>query len=256
MQVYNNDDTSSVWKSYTANDANLRGSITRLSNDLRSTTKGNPSDLSTSQAMSSKYRDAVANAAETENNINSLQTIDAWMQKTQAILSDMSEVAGSSSDSSGSTDGSAQIQGQFGMMQQELMRVGQNRQGQVLKGTGFASAATPSWYSTLCSTNLDPSSPDGSKTVSDAARDGVADLDAKRKIVSDEMKSSESALAEIRSQIANMRATGSGIQNIELAQETAQSAGGSIVTEVGTALLAQANALPGSVMNLVAPTSG
>lgn len=264
MQVYNNNATASVWKSYTANASNLRGSIARLSSGLKSAREDNPTEVSLAQSLRSKYREAASSATEVESRINSLQTTDAWLQKSQTVLSEMSEVA--SGVATRAEVGSPEGAGRFELMQEELSRIGQkeNRrifvpatsdQGSTVEGTASA-PETPPWFNALCDSSANPSTPESAAAIVDAVNSGFADIDDRRGVVGEEAKRLESTLAELRSHVANIRATENRIGDPELAMETIESAAGSIMTQVGTAMLAQANALPGSVMTLIKPAAG
>ncbi|HBA83822.1 MAG TPA: hypothetical protein DCZ95_06995 [Verrucomicrobia bacterium] len=65
------------------------------------------------------------------------------------------------------------------------------------------------------------------------------------------MNRMEQTLSGLRNYEENIRATESRIRDVDVAYETTQFSKFQILTQVGTAMLAQANALPGSVMTLV-----
>lgn len=267
MKVYNNNMTVSVWKNYTTDATNLRGSIARLSSGLKCAREDSLAEISQAQALRSKYREATAAAMETESRINTLQAADAWLQKSQTILREMADMAAASGGSEGDI-ANAEVQGRFELMQEELDRIGQRDDGNIFTSDGLArdeasagvepaaASGVPHWFGVLCDHGIDPSTPEGAAVVSGAADSGITALALKRKVVGGEMQRLESILVELRSHVANIRATETRIGNAELAMETADSAKGSITTQVGTAMLAQANALPGSVMTLIEPSAG
>ncbi|MEI6808267.1 MAG: flagellin [bacterium] len=268
VQVYNNNMTSSVWKSYTANASNLRGSIAKLSQVVvHAPAEEKSSEVTAAQSLRSKYREASAAAIDAESRINSLQTTDAWLQKAETILKDMSGVALSQAGLSGDESKAAENQGSFELMQEELARIAQkdNRtlfkshspaDGAVSAEAGDASTAgIPDWLNVLCDPGVNPATEKGAWMVGDAVAAGSVALSDKRRAVGQDAKSIESVLAELRSHVANIRATENRIRDSETAAETMELMTGSIVTQVGTAMLAQANALPGSVMTLVEPAT-
>jgi len=260
VQVYNNDMISSIWKNYTANATNLHESISLLSKGLKNAQEQNPSEISLSQALRLKHRNISAAASETESQINSLQTTQAWLQKAQTILEEMS-VAVTPADEDDVTengDEKAQIMERLELMREELARIQQKNDGQIFAGKTApdTAAQSASWFSVVCDPDNTPFAGDGSDRLLAATRDGIADLAGKRKVIGDHIQNLESILAELHSQVANIRATENQIRNPDLAMETTQTAKGSIMTQVGTAMLAQANALPRSVLNLTAPAEG
>lgn len=265
VQVYNNNMTSSVWKSYTANASNLRGSIAKLSKVVALPIQGKASEVTADQSLRSKYREASAAAIEAESRINSLQTTDAWLQKAETVLKEMSGVVTDQAGAAGAEGKTAESQGIFELMQEELARIAQKDGHAIFKSktpadnpvsTDTAAAGTPDWLNALCDPGVNPSTENGAGVVRDAVAAGSVALSDKRKVVGQEAKSFESTLAELRSHVANIRATENRIRDSEMAAETMESMTGSIVTQVGTAMLAQANALPGSVMTLVEPAAG
>lgn len=262
MQVYNNNLTSSIWKSYTTNAANLRGSVALLANGLKSTQEQDPTEISQGQALRLKYRNISAAASETESLINRLQTTDAWLQKTQTILGEMSVLVTNPDDSATAEDKKSQIQTTLTMMRDELERIKSMNDGRMFAGDTSAAATlenaseTPPWFKVMSDPDIDPSTGNGSEQILSAASDGIADLTKQRKAIGDNIQQLELTLAELRGQVANIRATENRIQDPESARTTTQAAKGAILTQVGTAMLAQANTLPGSVMNLTTPAAG
>ena len=80
---------------------------------------------------------------------------------------------------------------------------------------------------------------------------GIDYISSTRSILGAEMKRMEQALSGLRNYEENIRSTESRIRDVDVAWETTLFAKYSILTQIGTAMLAQANALPGSVLSLV-----
>jgi len=262
VQVYNNNLTSSIWKNYTTNAAHLRGSVALLANGLKSNQAQDPTEISLGQARRLKYRDISAAASATESQINHLQTTAAWLQKAQTILEEMSALVTPADEASAAGDQQAQIPEALAMMRNELERIKSMNDGRMLAGdpsaaaTSDAASETPPWFKVMSDPNLAPAAEDGAGQIASAARNGIADLTEQRKAIGDNIQQLELALAELRSQVANIRATENRIRDPESARTTTEAAKGAILTQVGTAMLAQANTLPGSVMNLTTPAAG
>ncbi len=252
MQVYNNNLTTSIWKNYTTNAANLRGSISLLANGIKSAPTSDQKDISLDQALRMKYRQIAATAGETETMINHLQTTDAWMQKAQTILGELSETLAlpQQTDQSGESD-IEQIQTSLEMMRAELTRIQQKNNGAIFLAEG--ESEPPQWLNLIGNAKLNPAE---AESIADAAREGITDLHGKRATIGEEIRKMELSLIELRSQAANIRATENQIRDNEAAQTTAENAKGAILTQIGTAMLAQANTLPGSVMHLTTSDEG
>jgi flagellin-like hook-associated protein FlgL len=80
---------------------------------------------------------------------------------------------------------------------------------------------------------------------------GIDYLSSIRSMVGAEMNRMDQTLTGLRNYEENIRATESRIRDVDVARETSELAKQQILTQVGTAMLAQANTLAGSVMNLI-----
>ncbi len=268
MQVYNNTPMPSVWKNYTANAQHLRESISKLSNNAKSAQESSGNEISISQTLRYKYMEAAKEAGAVESRINSYQTADAWMNKAQTILGEFSDLIEAQSSGEGESAANVEFHARLELMQAELSRINQKDQGAFLTTRiagpanesgveeGESAAGAMDWLGVVCSESMDVGSEEGKAQVLQAARAGMESLAANRVDLNAAIKAQEITLADCRSRAANIRATQNRIQDPELAFESAESAKGAIMTQVGTAMLAQANATPGTVINLVSTAAG
>jgi flagellin len=110
---------------------------------------------------------------------------------------------------------------------------------------------TVSWASLICGQNLSISVQSIAQGAVDKVNLGIDYISQKRSVLGAEMKRMEQTLTGLRSYEENIRSTESRIRDVDVAFEATLFAKYSILTQIGTAMLAQANALPGGVMNLV-----
>jgi len=110
---------------------------------------------------------------------------------------------------------------------------------------------TVKWASLICGQQLSISTQSIAQGAVDQLNLGIDYISSKRSVMGAEMKRMEQTLSGLRNYEENIRATESRIRDVDVAYETTQFAKYSILTQIGTAMLAQANALPGSVVNLV-----
>ena len=80
---------------------------------------------------------------------------------------------------------------------------------------------------------------------------GIDHLSSLRADIGAEMNRMEQTLSGLRNYEENIRSTESRIRDADVARETADFAKYQILTQVSSAILAQANALSGSVVNLI-----
>ena len=110
---------------------------------------------------------------------------------------------------------------------------------------------TVRWASLICGQNLSISVQSFAQGAVDKLNLGIDYISSKRSVMGAEMKRMEQTLGGLRNYEENIRATESRIRDVDVAYETTEFAKYSILTQIGTAMLAQANALPSSVMTLV-----
>jgi len=110
---------------------------------------------------------------------------------------------------------------------------------------------TVSWGSLICGANLSVSIQSTAQGAVDKVNLGIDYISQKRAVLGAEMKRMEQSLTGLRSYEENIRSTESRIRDVDVAFEATLFAKYSILTQIGTAMLAQANALPGGVMNLI-----
>ena len=114
-----------------------------------------------------------------------------------------------------------------------------------------SSLNTVRWASLVCGANLSISIQSVAQGAVDKLNLGIDYVSSIRSVLGAEMNRMEQALSGLRNYEENIRATESRIRDVDVAYETTQFSKYQILTQVGTAMLAQANALPGSVMTLV-----
>ena len=110
---------------------------------------------------------------------------------------------------------------------------------------------TVMWASVICGENLSISVQSVAQGAVDKLNLSIDHVSSIRAVLGAEMNRMEQTLSGLRNYEENIRATESRIRDVDVAYETTQFSKYQILTQIGTAMLAQANALPGSVMTLV-----
>jgi len=110
---------------------------------------------------------------------------------------------------------------------------------------------TVRWASLICGQQLSISVQSFAQGAVDKLNLGIDYISSIRSVLGAEMNRMSQALSGLRNYEENIRATESRIRDVDVAYETTLFAKYQILTQIGTAMLAQANALPGSVMNLI-----
>ena len=107
------------------------------------------------------------------------------------------------------------------------------------------------WASVISGQHLSISIQSVAQGAVDKLNMAIDYISKKRAILGAEMNRMSQTLSGLRSYEENIRATESRIRDVDVAYEATQYAKFNILTQVGTAMLAQANALPNGVTQLI-----
>ncbi|MDZ8117254.1 flagellin [Pontiella agarivorans] len=285
MQISNNTTAFNVWKNYNSNIEGLQNSMAKLSSGSRIENAGDDaSGLAMSERLRTQSRNTSAAAGNVENKLNYLQTADSWMQKMHDMLGRMGELAVMANDGTKSDIDRTVLQQEFAQMQDEIARIttGANAAGKfngvalfqggpgIMQQVGadggqtFSSAAVDlttasaddlgngtTWGELIDSAgSITISAQPDAETAVTELQLGIDFLSGKRADVGAEMNRMEQTLDGLRSYEENIMATESRIRDVDVAKETSEMTKYQILQQVGTAMLAQANQLPGNVMQL------
>jgi flagellin len=111
--------------------------------------------------------------------------------------------------------------------------------------------STVKWASIICGQHLSISSQSVAQGAVDKLNIGIDYISSIRATLGAEMNRMEQTLSGLRNYEENVRATESRIRDVDVAYETTQFSKYQILTQMGTAMLAQANSLPSMVSMLV-----
>jgi flagellin len=291
MQVYNNSPAFSVWKNYTNSVQNMRKSMSKLSSGLKIESAGDdPAGLAMSERLRAQFRNSAAASTNIENQISYLQTADSWLQKIHDILGRMAELAVAANDGTKSPIDRGNLQSEFRQMQLEVQRItsgasaaakyngsqlfqGGTKSLQVgpdygqeftaqsidLRVTNSAAIGTFStgtggtveWGSLINTGNVSISVQSLAGKAVGKMNVGIDYISQKRAIVGAQQSRLSHTLEGLRTYEDNIRASESRIRDVDVAKEATSFSKYQILTQIGTAMLAQANALPQSVVRLI-----
>ncbi|NCD35002.1 MAG: hypothetical protein EOL87_16490 [Spartobacteria bacterium] len=107
------------------------------------------------------------------------------------------------------------------------------------------------WASVISSHHLSIATQSIAQGATDKLNIAIDYISSKRAVLGAEMKRMEQTLSGLRSYEENARSTESRIRDVDVALETTQFSKYQILVQIGTAMMAQANALPQGVMQLL-----
>ncbi|HEC18693.1 MAG TPA: flagellin FliC [Gammaproteobacteria bacterium] len=211
------------------NALSLATSVERLSSGLRvNSARDDAAGLAVGMTLQSNIRSLSVNIRNQADTISSAQNIDAGLGVATDILQRMNELAVQAQGTNGSAQAS-KIDIEYQALNTELGNItGAVQPGGALTGTGSAAAIE----STITNTTLGTIA---GKRASLGATINVNQFTIQRFEAAREAKSAER----------------SRIMDADFAMETANLARGQILAQAGTAMVAQANALPQNVLSLL-----
>jgi flagellin len=290
MQVLNNAPAFSVWRSYTNNVSHLRGSMSRLSSGLKiENASDDPAGMAISERLRAQSRNSAAAGQNIENMLSYTQTADSWLQKLHDIMGRMGELAVSANDETKSPSDLANLQQEFEQMQKEIQRIttgptaaGQYNGNALFQGQDVTLQVGPDFEQTFTKSSINLTTGEaasigkfgaGSTTVTwgsliddnelsigvqSAAEAAVAKLNLgvdyisqKRAVMGAQSARMKHTLQGLRTYEDNIRSAESQVRDVDVAKEATEFSKYQILTQVGTAMLAQANALPQGVLQLI-----
>jgi len=259
----------------------LKGNAKSMSNAMQQLATGNrinaarddAAGLSMGQNMTSQVRGLNQAVRNTTDGINLLQTADGALVETSNMLQRMRELAVQSSNSTNSTSQRSYLNNEFKSLQDEITRIGNNTTWNNASVFGSV-AATPLTLtfqagilsgqtisvtlSAMDSTGLSVNGALASIGTFTAAQAAITSIDAAIEIVNNgrsgmgatmnQLSYSADNMVNISTNIAASRST---IMDTDYATASSQLSRAQIIQQAATAMLAQANQQPQSVLALL-----
>jgi flagellin len=262
----------------------LSTSMARLSSGLRvNSAKDDAAGLAIAERMSSQVRGMNVAVRNANDGISLAQTAEGAMGKTSEILQRMRELAVQSANASNSVDDRTSLDNEFGELAKEVQRVFTSttfNSKQILADDAGAlefqvgANTDPENQITITTkdmtgeteitdvagtdlTGLGRAKIDGSQTALQI-RDVIDEIDtaidfvsAERSVLGAAQSRFEVAISFLQISSENQSASRSRIMDADFAQETANLSRSQILSQAGSAMLAQANQMPQSVLSLL-----
>jgi len=261
--------------------ADLSGNIEKLSSGMRINKAG---DDASGLAVSEKLRGQIRGLNQAERNIQNgvsfIQTAEGYLQETQDILHRLRELSVQSANGIYSPEDRAQIQVEVSQLIDEVNRIASHAQfngmnmltglfarGEATDGVSFQVGANMDqqervYIGSMTAESLGISKIQGSDSdlnISNVeeANKSIGYLDSALRIVSQQradlgayQNRFEMAAKGVAIAAENLQAAESGIRDVDMAKEMVEYTKNQILTQAGSAMLAQANSKTQSVMQL------
>jgi len=261
--------------------AELNKSIEKLSSGMRINKAGDDaSGLAVSEKMRGQIRGLNQAESNIQNGISFIQTTEGYLQETQDILHRLRELSVQSANGIYSSEDRAQIQVEVSQLIDEVNRIASHAQfngmnmlqgnfarGAENDGLNFQVGANIDQYEkiyigsmtaeSLGISNIQGSEGDLNISSADEANKSIGYLDTALKVVSQQradlgayQNRFEMAAKGVAVASENLQAAESRIRDADMATEMVDYVKNQILTQAGSAMLAQANTKTQSVMQL------
>lgn len=269
MVINTNTQAQAAASNLAASSAMLSKSLSRLSSGSKIV---NPADDAAGLAVASRLDAQVQRLGAAKSNVGNAisftQTQDGYLKKIAKALDRMSELAILAQDVTKSDGDRALYQAEFLELQDYVLSArDKDFNGVTLfsataldvtidsEGNTFTMAGidltTPAQYANALAASTTISTTAGAATALSYVRDAITQLASDRAQIGAYQSRLNFTSEQLQVSKENLTAASSRIQDVDVADESTQYARYNILVQAGTAMLAQANALPQSALKLL-----
>lgn len=269
-RIVTNTSALTVFKSLSRNTGKLAGSAERLATGLRiNRASDDAAGLAISETMRAQIKGADMAVENINNAVNFINTAEGYLQNISDVLGRMEELAVQYKDDTKSTDDKANINVEFQKLASELDTIVSTRakfnSASIFGSTAKTLAVGPDGGQTftIAGTDLDMASNTGFSAVSGSGKSlasnvtvgnvqtAITQVSKFRATLGSYQSQLQFTMTGLQNYSENISASESRIRNVDVAKEATNFSRYQIQVQAGTAMLAQANALPQSVLSLL-----
>lgn len=254
----NNSTAFSAYTNLTSSSNKLNSSMSRLSKGIKSSVD-DAAGVGISERMRAQARGTAMARQNVENGISALQTADSWMQGINDMLGRMKELAVESGDVTMSADDKANINVEYKALSDEIGRIADNVEynGQgLLNGSLNGDTVVDADggvinIAAMTLTGLDTSLGSVAAGALAAVGSAIDTVTTMRATLGATQNRFENTRAGLLTYEDNIRAAESKIRDVDMARESSNMVKEQILSQVGNAMLTQANQLPQGILQLI-----
>ncbi len=244
-----------------ASQTSMNQSIQRLSSGLRiNSSKDDAAGLAIATRMDAQVRGMDVAIRNSNDAISFLQTAEGGLSKATDALQRMRELSVQAANGSYSSGDRANLDAEYQQLSSELTRLSTATKfnGQAAFGTGYNFQVGADATDTISVSSVAAATMAGSISSAAGASAAITAIDAaldtantNKATLGAYQNRFESVISNLQVASENTSAAKSRIMDADFASETAKMTRAQILQQAGTAMLAQANQLPNSVMTLL-----
>lgn len=254
---------------------NMQKSLERLSSGKRiNKAADDAAGLAISEKMKAQIRGLAQAQRNAQDGISLIQTAEGALKETHAILQKMRELAVQSANDTNTDDDRAELQKEVSQLIEELNRIAQNTEFNtmaLLDGTRSSSSGGTALVfhigananqtmevtienmsaSGLSVQDVDISSQTGANQAIETVDSAIGLVSSERSKLGAIQNRLEHTINNLGAAEENLTAANSRIEDIDMAKEMMEFTKSQILSQAGTAMLAQANMMPQGVLQLL-----
>lgn len=269
MRINNNIMALNAHRQLAINQANSSKSMEKLSSGFRINRAGDDAaGLAISEKMRGQIRGLKQASRNAQDGISLIQTAEGALNESHAILQRMRELAVQSSTDTNTDDDRAELQKEVSALIEELDRIGSNIEFNTQKlldgnftgkkihiGANVDQAITIG-ISNMTATglevkNVNIATQTGANTAISTIDTAIKTLSSQRSSLGALQNRLEHTINNLNNAAENLQAAESRIRDVDMAEEIMAFTKNSILQQAATAMLAQANMAPQTVLQLL-----
>ena len=259
-------------RNLTSSQGSLGTTLQRLSSGLRvNSAKDDAAGLAIAERMNAQVRGMNVAIRNSSDAISLAQTAEGALGKIGDSLQRMRELAVQSANGTNTSGDRENLQLEFAQLQKEIDRLGKDTKfngqavlggddfkfqvgansGETINVSATAVSASPIASATQSTVTIAGASGTSAETAIDTIDKAIAEVVKQRATFGAAQTRFESVVSNLRVASENQAAARGRIVDADFATETANLSRTQILQQAGTAMLAQANALPQNVLSLL-----
>ncbi|MBZ5737803.1 flagellin N-terminal helical domain-containing protein [Nocardioides mangrovi] len=256
LRINTNSDALNAYRNLSVTQGQMSKSLEKLSSGFRiNRAADDAAGLSISEGLRSQIGGLQVGVRNAQDGISVAQTAEGALTEVHSMLQRMNDLAVQYNNGTQNSDSQSALQSEFDQLSAEIGRIQDNT---TFNGVALFGGDTLNFqvgYSSSDSISIDLSgSVDTSGldiTDSQSIQDSITNVSSMRSTLGATQNRFEHTINNVNTEIENLTASESRIRDTDMASEMVSYTRSSILSQAGTAMLAQANQAPQGVLKLL-----
>jgi flagellin len=259
LRINTNTDAFNAYRNLSVTQGQMSKSLEKLSSGFRiNRAADDAAGLAISEGLRSQVGGLKVGVRNAQDGISVVQTAEGALTEVHSMLQRMNDLSVQYANGTQNTDSQAALQGEFDQLQAEITRITDNTKFNGVSlfggadldfqvGSDAADVITVTGADALAAVDTSSAVITDSSTVTDA----ITAISTQRAALGAFQNRFEHTINSVNVAIENLSASESRIRDTDMASEMVNFTRSNILSQAGTAMLAQANQAPQSVLSLL-----